>query len=122
MALGIQRNDAAGFVKASRILADNGKGHLVPSLDSIDPPPPIIASQREIKTIAVLYHSGGYFEQPQRTDQWTEYIRRKLADEMARKLLDLGLCRITATQAGPSPDSVVFRATIDVAVPQEVAK
>lgn len=118
MALGIQRNDAAGFVRASRIIKAKGLGHMVPGL--IEPArPPIIVSQREIKKFAACYTCDWQVESVLTDKENKEYIKRRLGEELGKGLLDNGLCKIQAS-ADRVRQVVTYRATIDVAVPREV--
>jgi hypothetical protein len=118
MALGIQRNDAAGFVKASRILMDKGMADKVPGL--LRETPPIIVSRREIRTFAAQVSTTWLFETTiQPVEEKEDYIKRKLGTELGKGLLDSGLCKIQA-RADTRTGGADYRATIDVAVPQEV--
>lgn len=118
MALGIQRNDAAGFVKASRILLDKGRGDMFPGV--LGEPLPVIVSQREIRTFAAQLSTDWIFEMTiMPAAEKEEHIKRKLAVTMGEGLLDSGLCKIQA-RPGSAAGGVDYRATVDVAVPQEV--
>lgn len=118
MALGIQRNDAAGFVKASRILMDKGMADKVPGL--LTERPPIIVSRREIRTFAAQVSTTWLFETTLQTvEEKEDYLKSKLGTELGKGLLDSGLCKIQAHADKPAA-AVVYRAVIDVAVPREV--
>lgn len=119
MALGIQRNDAAGFVKAARIIQDKGMGHMVPDL-VFDMPVPIIVSKREIITFEARITNSMEWERCCRdAEEKTEYIKRRLGAELGKGLLASGLCEIAAI-TDISAHAIVYRARIDVAVPREV--
>lgn len=115
MALGIQRNDAAGFVRASSII--KAKGLPLPGL--IDPPVPITVQQRKIKEFAACFTCGWDVELVLPAEEKKEYIKRRLGEEMGKGLLGSGLCKIQA-RADRARQSVTYRAIIEVAVPQEV--
>ena len=118
MALGIQRNDAAGYIKASRILNDKGKLGPLPVV--MDRPQPIIVSRREIRKFAAQFCTTWLFETTiQTVEEREDYLKRKLGTELGTGLLDSGLCKIQA-RADARTGGVVYLATIDVAVPEEV--
>lgn len=118
MALGIQRNDAAGFVKASRILIDKGRADMLPGV--LSEPQPIIVSKREIRTFTAQVSTTWLFETTiQAAEEKEDYIKRKLGQALGMGLLDGGLCKIQA-RADMRTGGAEYRATIDVAVPQEV--
>ena len=119
MALGIQRNDAAGFVKAARIIQDKGMGHLVPDL-VFDMPVPINVQQREIKKMAATFTGSIEFELSNLpAEEKKEYIKGRLCHALANGLIDSGLCKITAT-TDERAHAITYRAAIEVAVPREV--
>lgn len=116
MALGIQRNDAAGYLKASRII--EAKGYR--PRDYIQPLP-IIAHQREIKRLAVQHTCSWQIENTLQGEEKKRYIYSKLGAALGNALLDRGLCSVSACATMDYNIPVVtYRATIDVAVPQEV--
>lgn len=85
-----------------------------------DERPPIIVSEREIRTFAAQVSTNWLFEMTlMPAKEKEDYIKRKLVKELAKGLLDGGLCKIQA-RTDERTGGVVYRATIDVAVPQEV--
>ena len=119
MALGIQRNDAAGFVRASRIINAQHMGHLF--YDKIDQRPHIIVNEREIKKFAACFTCCWEVELQLPDEEKKKYIKRRLGEELGKGLLDSGLCRIQASaDVNYAAPAVTYRATIEVAVPQEV--
>ena len=116
MALGIQRNDAAGFVKASRILMDKGMHHLLPA--PLCDPLPIIVSEREMRTFVASYTCSRYYAQTATAAKETaELIKIKLGQELGIGLLQSGLCKIQA-KTDMYADAVRYQAIIDVAEPK----
>lgn len=116
MALGIQRNDAAGYLKVCRLI--EAKGHR--PLDYIQPLP-VIISEREIKKLVVCHMVTGLEESTLQSVDTERYVKHRLAGKLGHALVDHGLCSFSK-RACMDPDNpyVSYRATIDVAVPQEV--
>lgn len=116
IALGIQRNDAAGYLKACRIIQANGQVPL-----GYVQPLPIIVHQREIKSFTACHTVGWQVESTLDPAEKEELIKNRLGNALGRGLLDAGLCSFSAyASANGFAPVVTYRATIDVAVPREV--
>ena len=122
MALGVQRNDAAGFITAYRALEAAGK--LPPALAAIDPPRlPMVRTDYQVQKFAAVLHATDHPDLLTPDMRETAAIKRRLARELAQGLLDAGAITITATTLPPIPDwrrrdlcaTVEYRATIMVA-------
>lgn len=115
MALGVQRNDAAGFVSAYRACVAAGKEHLLPAI--LQPAPivpafPIIRQPYNVAKFAVtLRRSDNDLSWLPRKD---EDINKELAREMGLALLDAGAICITKRD-DYIRRCVEYRATIRVA-------
>lgn len=122
MALGIQRNDAAGFVEACHVIKAKKKEYMLPVI--MNPPAlPIQISQRPIRKMAVVHHVNAmelYNLPPKEAEKM---IKRRLVNKLAEGLLDLGAYRITRRDHPPTSyfggEVIEYRLTIDVVMPEE---
>lgn len=116
-ALGVQRNDAAGFIAAYRQIKAAGKEHLLPGVFMV----PDMRFERndyavERFAVSIRQASPRFYQLNPPPD---EYVHRQLVMEMGKGLLDAGLIKITK-RALPADlwnrDGIVeYRATITVA-------
>lgn len=116
MALGVQRNDAAGFVSAYRACVAAGKEHLLP--DILQPAPivpaiPIIRQPYKVAKFAVTMRSSD--NDLSWLPREAEDINKQLAREMGLALLDAGAICITMRD-DYTRRYVEYRATISVAM------
>jgi hypothetical protein len=119
MALGIQRNDAAGFVEAYRVIKAKKKEYMLPVI--MTPPPPVAIERRPIRTIAAVYRATErelYTLPPEEADK---LIKRRLANNLANGLLDMSMYRISKRALPPASlyegPSIEYRLYIDVVEP-----
>lgn len=117
MALGIQRNDAAGFVNASRILIEKG---IPPMVCAAPPQPPITVSQLVFKRYAACVTKSllELSQRPLPMENPEKEMEDHLAKKLGRGLLASGLCEITQYH-NPNTADISMRAEITVAVPRE---
>lgn len=117
MALGIQRNDAAGFVKASRILIDKGRADMLPGV-LIDPGPVARRTDYKLHKFATtVRYSDKYAFRRVPADLADEYVHKEIAREIGLALLDAGAIKITVRELPPEEwgRGVEYRGTITVA-------
>lgn len=122
MALGIPRNDAAGFVSTCNALKAAGKKIILPEI--MAPPiatvPPICTDYqiRKFATTILLSNKYDFLSLPQNADD--QYMQKKLAKEMGLALLDAGAIKVTVTELPPNnwygDRRLEYRATINVAM------
>ncbi len=117
MALGIQRNDAAGFVNASRILIEKG---IPPMVHAVPPQPPVIVSQLIFKKYAACVTKSllEMSRRPLPMEDLEKEMHTRLAKKLGTGLLESGLCEIHRYH-NPNTADISMRAEITVAVPRE---
>jgi len=122
MALGIQRNDAAGFVEAYHVIKAKKKEYMLPVIMA-PPPPPIEVSRRPIRTMTTVYCTAPMELCNVPSEDAEKYIKRQLARQLAAGLPDLGVYtiskRVLPNMGLYMGQSVEYRMTIDVAMPED---
>lgn len=119
MALGIQRNDAAGFVTTVRAMKNAGKEHLLPGVFTIPEIKPLRTDYqlRRFQT-TIRFSDKDYFRRVP-ADLNDRYIHKELAREIGLALLDAGAIKITVEELPPSgwdgARTVEYRGTVTVA-------
>ena len=118
MALGVQRNDAAGFVSTCWAITAAGKEHLLPVI--MQAPIPTIRTDYQVQKFATtVRYSDKYDFHRVPADLDDPYVYKELAREMGLALLDAGAIKVTRQELPPDRWSgarcVEYRATIKVA-------
>ena len=115
MALGVQRNDAAGFIAARNAIKAAHMEHLLPWA-FMPPAPPIHTTNRRLEKFATSIYL--HPEQVLSANIDDEYIHRDLARSLAQGILAAGFIKITKRQLPPEAwtrgPCVEYRATITV--------
>lgn len=122
MALGIQRNDAAGFVEAYRVIKAKKKEYML-SVIMAPPAPPVKISQRPIRKMEVVYHADAMALSTLPPEEAKKMIKRRLVNKLAEGLLDLDAYTISIRAMPPvsyyAGQAIEYRLTIDVVMPEE---
>ena len=102
MALGIQRNDAAGFVTTVRTMKAAGKERLLPGVFMIPEVKPLRTDYqlRRFQT-TMRFSDRDYFRRVP-ADLNDQYIHKELAREIGLALLDAGAITITVEELPPN--------------------
>lgn len=91
MAAGVQRNDAAAFVKTYRAVKDAGLTRLFPELEL--PPAPVIQTRTVRPERLCAKYTVDSYEMNYRggSVDWDAYMNKRLVKELAHRLKDSGL-------------------------------
>lgn len=120
MALGIQRNDAAGFVSTYRHLIAAGKEQLLPAIIRPIPQVPQFRTDYRVQEFAANIRVSDMSAFQRVDDLCEQRVYKELAREMGRALLDAGAIKTTVRELPPSSWSsgrcVEYRATVKVAM------